>query len=62
MIDLEAATERGIPVCNVPDYCIDEVSTHTIAFVLALNRHLFPPPRMSPRAIGAARPGARRRA
>lgn len=41
MIDLEAATERGIPVCNVPDFCIDEVSTHALAFVLALNRHLF---------------------
>ncbi len=41
MIDLEAATDHGIPVCNVPDYCIDEVSTHTLAFVLALNRHLF---------------------
>jgi D-3-phosphoglycerate dehydrogenase len=41
MIDLEAATDCGIPVCNVPDYCIEEVSTHTIAFVLALNRHLL---------------------
>jgi D-3-phosphoglycerate dehydrogenase len=41
MIDLEAATDHGIPVSNVPDYCIDEVSTHTLAFVLALNRHLF---------------------
>src|SRR6266851_2602976 len=41
MIDLEAASERGIPVCNVPDYCIDEVSTHALAFVLTLNRHLF---------------------
>lgn len=41
MIDLEAATDHGLPVCNVPDYCIDEVSTHTLAFVLALNRHLF---------------------
>jgi len=40
MIDLEAAGERGIPVCNVPDFCIDEVSTHTLAFILALNRHL----------------------
>ena len=39
-IDLEAATEYGIPVCNVPDFCIDEVSTHTIAFILALNRHI----------------------
>jgi ATP synthase F1 epsilon subunit len=42
MIDLDAASERGIPVCNVPDYCIEEVSTHAIAFVLALNRRLFP--------------------
>ena len=40
MIDLEAATEHGIPVRNVPDYGIDEVSTHTLAFVLALNRRL----------------------
>jgi D-3-phosphoglycerate dehydrogenase len=41
MIDLEAARERGILVCNVPDFCIEEVSTHTIAFVLALNRHIL---------------------
>jgi D-3-phosphoglycerate dehydrogenase len=41
MIDLEAATERGIPVCNVPDFCIDEVSTHTLGFVLNLNRHIW---------------------
>ena len=24
-VDLEAARQRGIPVCNVPDYCLDEV-------------------------------------
>ncbi|MEP7357142.1 MAG: C-terminal binding protein [Anaerolineales bacterium] len=41
MVDLEAAADHGIPVSNVPDYCIDEVSTHALAFVLALNRHLF---------------------
>ena len=41
MIDLDAATEHGILVCNVPDYCIDEVSNHTLAFLLALNRHLL---------------------
>src|SRR5258708_19210607 len=41
MIDLKAAGERGIPVANVPDYCIDEVSTHAVAFLLMLNRHLL---------------------
>ena len=41
MIDLDAATQRGLPVCNVPDFCMDEVSTHTIGFLLALNRHIF---------------------
>ena len=40
MVDLQAATERGILVCNVPDFCIEEVSTHTIAFLLSLNRHI----------------------
>jgi D-3-phosphoglycerate dehydrogenase len=41
MVDLEAATDHGILVCNVPDYCVDEVSTHTLAFLLSLNRHLM---------------------
>jgi D-3-phosphoglycerate dehydrogenase len=27
-------------VCNVPDYCLEEVSTHTIGFMLCLNRHV----------------------
>ena len=40
-IDLDAATEKGIVVTNVPDYCIDEVSTHAISLMLALNRKLF---------------------
>jgi D-3-phosphoglycerate dehydrogenase len=39
-VDLGAARERGIPVCNVPDYCIDEVADHTIAFTLALTRQV----------------------
>jgi len=42
MIDLAAAGERGIPVCNTPDYCIDEVSTHTLTFLLMLNRQILP--------------------
>ena len=40
-IDLEAANEKCIVVTNVPDYCIDEVSTHAISLMLALNRKLF---------------------
>jgi lactate dehydrogenase-like 2-hydroxyacid dehydrogenase len=40
MVDLAAATDCGIMVANVPDYCVEEVSTHTIAFLLMLNRHI----------------------
>ena len=39
-VDCEAAHERGIPVCNVPDYCIDEVADQTLAFILATTRHV----------------------
>jgi D-3-phosphoglycerate dehydrogenase len=41
-VDLEAASARGIPVCNVPDYCIDEVADQTLAFILALTRQIVP--------------------
>jgi len=41
-VDLEAARERGIPVCNVPDYCIEEVADHTLAFILSLTRQVIP--------------------
>ena len=37
-IDLRAATDLGIIVANVPDYCIDEVATHTVAMLLTLIR------------------------
>lgn len=40
-IDIPAATARGIWVTNVPDYSIDEVSTHAMALALALERNLF---------------------
>lgn len=39
-VDLSAAKEKGIPVCNVPDYCIQEVADHAIALALALARQL----------------------
>lgn len=41
-VDLAAARERGIPVCNVPDYCIDEVADHTLAFLLSVTRQVVP--------------------
>ncbi|TFB08323.1 C-terminal binding protein [Candidatus Atribacteria bacterium MT.SAG.1] len=37
-IDIEAATEHKIYIVNVPEYCLDEVSDHTIALALACVR------------------------
>lgn len=37
-IDVTAATERGIPVTNVPDYCTTEVAEHALGLILALGR------------------------
>jgi len=37
-VDIMAATRAGIVVTNVPDYCIDEVSDHALALLLALVR------------------------
>lgn len=39
-IALPAATARGIPVTNIPDYCIEEVADHTLALLLALSRNI----------------------
>src|SRR5713226_1216853 len=41
-IDADAARQHGIPVCNIPDYCIDEVADQTLAFILALTRQVLP--------------------
>ncbi len=37
-IDVEAATRLGIPVTNVPDYCLVEVAEHALALMLSLAR------------------------
>ena len=41
-IDVEAATRRGIPVCNVPDYGAEEVADHAMMLLLAVVRRLLP--------------------
>ncbi|HEX4643805.1 MAG TPA: C-terminal binding protein [Candidatus Acidoferrales bacterium] len=41
-IDVPAATERGIYVANVPDYCLDEVSDHALALLMMLSRQMVP--------------------
>jgi len=40
-VDMDAATERGIVVTNVPDYCTQEVADHAMGFLLALGRNLL---------------------
>ncbi|MBI3047988.1 MAG: C-terminal binding protein [Acidobacteria bacterium] len=39
-VDISEATKKGIVVTKVPDYCIDEVSDHTMALLLALVRKI----------------------
>ncbi|TLS42364.1 C-terminal binding protein [Streptomyces montanus] len=39
-IAMDTATERGVWVTNVPDYCVEEVSDHAVGMVLAWTRGL----------------------
>jgi D-3-phosphoglycerate dehydrogenase / 2-oxoglutarate reductase len=39
-VDLDSARAHGIPVSNIPDYCIDEVADHTLACILGLTRQV----------------------
>ncbi|UCH32332.1 MAG: C-terminal binding protein [Candidatus Bathyarchaeota archaeon] len=40
-IDLKEAGAKGIPVSNVPDYGVDEVSDHCITLILSLARKII---------------------
>ena len=40
-VDFRRAAERGIPVCNVPDYGVDEVADHAIGMMIACNRRFL---------------------
>ena len=37
-VDVEAAARHGVWVCNVPDYCVDEMADHALALLLSLVR------------------------
>lgn len=39
-VDIEAAAEYGIQVCNVPDYGVEEVSDHAMALTFNLTRKI----------------------
>ena len=39
-IDVGAATEHGVQICNVPDYGVHEVSNHALALILAHERKI----------------------
>lgn len=41
-VDIEAAKQLGIAVCNVRAYATSSVVQHVFSFILALNRKLFP--------------------
>jgi len=41
-IDIDTATEKGIIVINIPDFCDSELADHTLALLLASVRKLFP--------------------
>lgn len=42
MVDTKYAASKGILVCNVPNYCIDEVADHTLALILSIARKIIP--------------------
>jgi D-3-phosphoglycerate dehydrogenase / 2-oxoglutarate reductase len=39
-IDLKAASEKGIKVVNIPDYCTDEVAGHAVSLLLGCARQV----------------------
>jgi glycerate dehydrogenase len=40
IVDVVAAKQRGVTVCNVPEYGTDSVAQHTIALLLELTNHV----------------------
>ncbi len=40
-MDVAAAEKRGIPVSNMPDYCVEEVADHAVILALGLIRKIL---------------------
>ena len=40
VVDIHAARELGIPVCNVPSYCTNAVAQMTFSLLFALTNHV----------------------
>ena len=53
-VDVEAATARGILVCNVPDYCMDEVHSAFAPCLCACARNIMVQDRLIRRGRGGA--------
>ena len=56
-IPVDHATELGILVTNVPDFCLEEVSDHAMALVLACARRVVMFARATHRESGTSRAG-----
>lgn len=39
-VAVSAATDRGILVCNVPGYCVEDVADHALALLMSSVRHI----------------------
>jgi D-3-phosphoglycerate dehydrogenase len=50
-IDIKAASELGIAVCNVPDYGTQEVAAHALALMMALTRKLVRMDRLTKQGV-----------
>ena len=59
-IDIDAATELGVMVCNVPGSNTTEVADHAMALLLSLTRRLYDAIRITREGAWADNPGAMR--
>jgi D-3-phosphoglycerate dehydrogenase len=50
-VDIDAATEKGIYVTNVPGYCVEEVSDHTLSFIFYCARTLGQSSKQIPKGL-----------